>query len=118
MSVLAIRSTCRSLLAAYLLVYLCVLVPAHSVLFTCHDSPPRPVSNTNQFDTGTSDDHGHRHDPERCQICLHGGQVHTLVITASALPILPVDRYEQTSLFCPHELPAVHRIASRAPPVC
>lgn len=107
----------RLALALYLLFYLSILVPAHAVLFTCHDDAPQQLTANSLASHDCSSENNHSHDPERCQICLHGGHAPTLVsvvVWQVALDCSPFDTPRAVEV---SERPTAHAISSRAPPL-
>ncbi|MCB2230195.1 hypothetical protein KQH82_05730 [bacterium] len=112
-----IRTIARLALAAYLLFYLSILVPAHAVLFTCHDSASQQLISHSIVEHGCSSNSSHTHDPERCQICLNGGHAPTLVsavVWQVALDCSPLETPRAVEV---SERPTAHCVASRAPPL-
>lgn len=111
-----IRATPRLVFVAYLAIYLSLLVPAHAVLFSCHETASTTVSFEHSI-TASSPDHREAHDPSRCQICLQGGYVYSLVVQAAGSSPEPVGSLVLPGRDNCHERPVAHRIASRAPPL-
>jgi hypothetical protein len=112
-----VRPWRRLSLALYLLFYLCILVPGHTALFVCADDWACPAGPCERVEhpEDTPDHPGH--DPQTCQICLHGGQLHSLATTIHWDPSLQcVDIAPPVSIESV-DRPIAHQIASRAPPV-
>lgn len=103
------RKSGRIVLAIYLLVYLCLLVPGHLAAVSA-DHPGL----TDGFHR--ADPECPSHDSSSCHICLTGGQVFCLGVSCSVDVecdvVTAVVRHNPSGLAVPH----VDKVSTRAPP--
>lgn len=107
---MARRKTGIFILAAYLVIYTCLLVPGHLAEVSAHCTWHDDGFNQTRAD-------GNTHDSRTCQICLTGGQLAALWISNSVEvdlhSISPVDFDSVSGIDCLH----IDHIAVRAPPL-